>query len=74
MRRWTRFTHPEDLAETVQRWSRHRFRRADGIHRSNLSRAWPMRDTKGTITTWISSNTDIDEVSRVPGKSFLSPA
>jgi len=74
--RWTRFIHPEDLAETVHRWShslatgepfelQHRFRRADGIHRWHLSRASPMRDTNGTITMWISSNTDIDDQKRI---------
>ncbi|MGA8810753.1 MAG: PAS domain S-box protein [Thermoanaerobaculia bacterium] len=74
--RWTRFIHPEDLAETVRRWShslatgepfelQHRFRRADGIHRWHLSRASPMRDTNGTITMWISSNTDIDDQKRI---------
>jgi PAS domain S-box-containing protein len=73
--RWTRFIHPEDLTETVQRWShalatgepfelQHRFRRADGIHRWHLSRASPMRDATGTITMWISSNTDIDDQKR----------
>jgi PAS domain S-box-containing protein len=73
--RWTRFIHPEDLAETVHHWShslaagepfelQHRFRRADGIHRWHLSRASPMRDTTGTITMWISSNTDIDDQKR----------
>jgi len=74
--RWTRFIHPEDLVETVQRWShslatgepfefQHRFRRADGTHRWHLSRASPMRDTNGTITMWISSNTDIDDQKRI---------
>jgi PAS domain S-box-containing protein len=76
--RWTRFIHPEDLAETVHRWShslatgepfefQHRFRRADGMHRWHLSRASPMRDTGGTITMWISSNTDIDDQKRIEG-------
>jgi len=74
--RWTRFIHPEDLVETVQRWShslatgepfelQHRFHRADGTHRWHLSRASPMRDTNGTITMWISSNTDIDDQKRI---------
>jgi len=74
--RWTRFIHPEDLVETVHQWShslatgepfelQHRFRRADGTHRWHLSRASPMRDTKGTITMWISSNTDIDDQKRI---------
>jgi PAS domain S-box-containing protein len=76
--RWTRFIHPDDLAETVKLWShslrtgepfefQHRFRRADGIHRWHLSRACPMRDAAGTITMWISSNTDIDDQKRTEG-------
>jgi hypothetical protein len=57
MNRWT-----ADLVESVHSRNRHRFRRADAIHRSNPSRASPMSDTKGTITTWIGSNTAIDDV------------
>jgi PAS domain-containing protein len=40
----------------------HRFRHADAIPRWHRSRALPMRDTKGTITRSINSNTDIDDV------------
>lgn len=74
--RWTRFIHPDDLPETVARWSRslatgesfefqHRFRRSDGVHRWHLSRACAMRDAGGAITMWISSNTDIDDQKRI---------
>jgi signal transduction histidine kinase len=37
------------------------------MHRWHLSRASPMRDTGGTITMWISSNTDIDDQKRIEG-------
>jgi len=51
-----------DLGETVQRRSRHSFRRADDIHRQPTGHASPTRDTTATITMWISSNTDIGDV------------
>jgi PAS domain S-box-containing protein len=74
--RWTRFIHPDDLPETVARWShslatgepfefQHRFRHKDGVHRWHLSRACAMRDAGGAITMWISSNTDIDDQKRI---------
>ncbi len=70
--RWTRFIHPDDLKATVRQWQhsldtgepfeiQHRFRREDGVYRWHLSRAHPMHDAGGTITMWISSNTDIDD-------------
>jgi PAS domain S-box-containing protein len=69
---WTQFIHPDDVEENVRRWQHsidtgepfyfeHRFRGADGTYRWHVSRAIPIRDTRGTITMWIGSNTDIDE-------------
>ena len=73
---WTRFVHPDDLAEKTQHWrhafetgepfqSEHRFRRADGEYRWHFSRAVPMRDEAGRITMWVGSNTDVHDIKLV---------
>jgi two-component system CheB/CheR fusion protein len=72
---WTQFVHPDDVDENIRQWQRsidtrepfqieHRFRRADGEYRWHLSRAHAMRDARGNILMWISSNTDIDDMKR----------
>jgi PAS domain S-box-containing protein len=70
---WREFVHPDDLEEKVNRWKQafktgtpfefeHRFRRADGVYRWHLSRAQPMRRSDGTISMWVGSNTDVDDL------------
>ena len=72
---WRRFVHPDDLEEKVSRWNHairtgtpfefeHRFRRADGAYRWHLSRAQPMRRSDGTVSMWVGSNTDVDDLKR----------
>ena len=72
---WREFVHPDDLDEKVNRWNQafktgtpfefeHRFRRADGAYRWHLSRAQPMRRSDGTISMWVGSNTDVDDLKR----------
>ena len=72
---WREFVHPDDLDEKVNRWKQafktgtpfefeHRFRRADGVYRWHLSRAQPMRRSDGTISMWVGSNTDVDDLKR----------
>ncbi|HEY5778241.1 MAG TPA: PAS domain-containing protein [Terrimicrobiaceae bacterium] len=72
---WRGFVHPDDLEEKVNRWSHairtgapfefeHRFRRADGAYRWHLSRAQPMRRSDGTVSMWVGSNTDVDDLKR----------
>jgi two-component system, chemotaxis family, CheB/CheR fusion protein len=72
---WTQFIHPDDVDENTRRWQHsldtgepfqieHRFRRADGEYRWHLSRAHAMRDAKGKVLMWISSNTEIDDMKR----------
>jgi PAS domain S-box-containing protein len=72
---WREFVHPEDLDEKVNRWNQafktgtpfefeHRFRRADGVYRWHLSRAQPMRRSDGTVSMWVGSNTDVDDLKR----------
>ncbi|MGI8432093.1 MAG: CheR family methyltransferase [Chthoniobacterales bacterium] len=70
---WKQFIHPDDVEETVRRWSHAvasgeyfemeiRFRRHDGVYRWHLSRAHAMRDAGGQVRMWTGSNTDIEEV------------
>jgi PAS domain S-box-containing protein len=70
---WTQFIHPDDKAENVRAWKQsidtgdpfqfeHRLRHADGSYRWHLSRALPMRDSKGNVSMWIGSTTDIQAV------------
>ena len=69
---WPAFVHPDDLAETMDAWQhsvltgepfhlQHRLLRADGVSCWHLSRAYAMRDAQGNISTWIGSDTDINE-------------
>ncbi|PTY07923.1 hypothetical protein DB347_06780 [Opitutaceae bacterium EW11] len=67
--------HPDDLGGVVEAW-RHsvqtgepfdraqRQRRADGVYRWHHSRAEPVRDAAGRITTWYMLITDIDDLRR----------
>jgi PAS domain S-box-containing protein len=72
---WREFVHPDDLDEKMNRWNQafrtgtpfefeHRFRRADGAYRWHLSRAQPMRRADGTVSMWVGSNTDVDDLKR----------
>jgi len=69
---WTRIMLPEDLAIARERWEHAlatgtpfsaEFRLLDKErgHRWYLSRALPIRDTRGRIVQWIGTNTDIDD-------------
>ena len=72
---WREFVHPDDLEEKMNRWNQafktgtpfefeHRFRRVDGTYRWHLSRAQPMRRADGTVSIWVGSNTDVDDLKR----------
>src|SRR6266850_2809513 len=67
--------HPDDVEESVDRWSatrstgRHtdhelRMRRADGQYRWFLARALPLRDEQGNIVRWYGTGTDIEDRKR----------
>ena len=70
-----RVVHPEDAAESADKWgaalaagkpSEHelRVRRADGEYRWLLSRAVPLRDELGNIARWYGMITDIEDRKR----------
>jgi PAS domain S-box-containing protein len=70
-----RVVHPEDAAESADKWGAAlaagkpseyelRVRRADGEYRWLLSRAVPLRDELGNITKWYGTITDIEDRKR----------
>ena len=74
---WQKIVHPDDLAESLERW-RHslatgetyevefRLRGSkEGEYRWHLGRAHPMRDAEGRIVRWFGTNTDIDDHKRL---------
>lgn len=69
---WLAVLHPDDVATTVERWTRSlatgepyevefRLRDADGNYRWHLGRANAERDAAGRIVKWIGTNTDTHE-------------
>lgn len=73
---WARSIHPDDVQKVAQKWAQAlesgqageiegRLIRFDGVARSFLIRATPMRDEHGNILKWYGTNTDIDDLKRV---------
>ncbi len=69
---WRQLLHPDDLERTNRLWAQcmatgepylneYRIRRHDGIYRSFLVRAVPVRNAEGEIERWLGSATDIDD-------------
>ncbi len=69
---WAVAIHPDDRDATVQQWieamatgqsfqTMHRLRRHDGVYRTMLCRAVPVRDGSGNILEWISAHNDLTE-------------
>jgi PAS domain S-box-containing protein len=69
---WIQIIHPDDRTANVKKWREaikngghflfeHRFRRADGVYRWQLSRAIPQYDSHGDIQMWVGSSTDIHD-------------
>ena len=76
---WIAIVQPQDLDETIRLWERsiatgedfifeHRFKRADGEYRWQLTRAVPQRDAQGIIQQWIGTSTDIHEQKNITEK------
>lgn len=70
--RWKTILHPDDLAATVDVWSKaleagsvyeceYRIRRQDGEYRWHLGRATPYKDDQGKILRWYGTNIDIHD-------------
>ncbi len=70
---WQQFVHPDDLRELLRRWAHSletgtayegelRMRaNATGVYRWHLSRALPVRNSKGEILRWVGTTTDIHD-------------
>jgi PAS domain S-box-containing protein len=69
---WGGILHDEDLPLATARWlhavktgstyeCEFRIRRVDGVYRWHIARALPIRDQSGDITSWIGTNTDIED-------------
>ena len=69
---WIFIVHPDDRTKNIEKWTQaiktgkdfhfeHRFRKADGTYRWQLSRAIPQKDDQGNIKMWVGSSTDIQE-------------
>ena len=70
---WESAVHPDDLASCLERWKTTlatecdyelecRIKRAsDGAYRWHLSRAFPLRNHKGEVSTWVGTATDIED-------------
>jgi PAS domain S-box-containing protein len=69
---WARIVHPDDLPGAVDRWAgalasgltyetEFRLRNSAGEYRWFLTRAISLRDSKGIVTSWVGTNTDIHE-------------
>jgi PAS domain S-box-containing protein len=83
-RRWMDMLHPDDLARTMEEWSRaleqgqslqaeYRLRRSDGSYRWHLVLAMPLRDVSGSIVKWFGTCTDIDDRVRLNQESAGAP-
>lgn len=73
---WQSVHHPERLATVVQLWEASiatgrafemvfPLRNAQGEYRLFLTRALPLKDSAGQVTTWFGTNTDIDDLKQV---------
>ena len=69
---WAKLVHPDDLPDAIERWAgalttgmtyevEFRLRGAAGDYRWFLARAVALRDSRGSIASWVGTNTDIHE-------------
>lgn len=69
---WLQLVHPDDREMTIRLWKKavatgydficeHRFRKADGTYRWQLSRAIPQKDAQSVIQMWVGTGTDIHD-------------
>ncbi len=80
------FRHPDDNDHFIKAWikavthketlqAEQRLRRADGVYRWHLTRAYPLLDENGEIAKWFGTCTDIDDWKRMEQtQGFLAQA
>ncbi len=82
---WTDLVHPDDLHQTILRWSRSlatgedyetdfRLLRADGTYRWHIARASALFDAQGHIIQWVGTSTDITQVKEAESALAISEA
>ncbi len=80
---WNQQVHPADRDVVMTAWRasvaarsefhcEFRIRRHDGTYRWFDTRAVPLTDTKGDVTKWVGSNTDIDDRKRLEESQLRS--
>jgi len=80
---WEIIIHPDDWAETIQRWKssvqldtlyeiEYRLRAADGSYRWHLGRAIPVKDEEGNTVRLFGTATDIEEQKKLEQKLALT--
>jgi PAS domain S-box-containing protein len=68
---WQPALHPDDLQNTIDRWTtalatcglyqtEFRLKRADGVYHWHVGRARPIRNAQGTVERWFGTCTDIE--------------
>ena len=79
---WLQIVHPDDREENIRAWKHaidtgtdfifeHRFRRADGQYRWQLTRAIPQKDVLDNIRMWVGTSTDIQEMKELDEQKDL---
>ena len=82
---WVDIVHPDDLHETLLRWTKSlatgidydmdfRLRRFDGVYRWHIAQASALTDPQGSITQWIGTSTDITQFKEAEAALAVSEA
>lgn len=69
---WTKMIHPEEHQSAIDKWTEAlrgekeyqmecRLKRADGVYRWHLYRAYPERDPQGRVLAWLGTATDVND-------------
>ncbi len=82
---WVDVLHPDDVHETVLKWTKSlatggdyeavfRLRRADGVYRWHIARASALLDDNGGVIQWVGTSTDITERKEAEAALAISEA
>lgn len=82
---WVDIVHPDDVHETLLRWTKSlatgidydmdfRLRRFDGVYRWHIAQASALTDPQGSITQWIGTSTDITQFKEAEAALAISEA
>ena len=82
---WVNVLHPDDVHETILKWTKSlattsdyeavfRLRRADGIYRWHIARASAVLNADGDVVQWVGTSTDITERKEAEAALAISEA